>query len=149
MPVALEPDQKFRSVLTRDEKKPLEKRPYFLFEYINCRLCRKVAIDHDNLIANSKDSNEVIDNLLGIVKRHLVGWGNMIEPSTGAEIPFNPDDLEVIIGVSEAHELVNGLLNQSVSPDDLKNLESPSVSSTGKSARRVRARKGAKTNRRR
>ena len=147
-PLALDPEATFQVVLRSDKFKELEEQPYFEFKFISGAQCRRVSSDRDKL-PESETGDELLDKLYEIVARYMVGWGNMIDPGTGAQIPYDPKALENIIHPTEAQELIDSLLTQGLEVRDLKNSELPLESSTGKSAKAVKGPGNAKKNQRR
>ena len=132
MPLALDPHQTFTIVLESDKDKPAESRPCFIYRYLTGRQWNKVPRLHDTL-EDSAGADDVTDKMYQAASTGLVSWKNMIAPN-GEQIGYEPDKLQDILGIIEAQELIAKLLKQHPSLDDKKKLDSPSQSSTEKSA---------------
>jgi len=146
MPLALDPEQTFDLVLKSDQDKPAAERPTFTFRYLANREWKVIAHLADHL---DEAAEQGLDALLGrmeeVLKMALVGWRNMIDPATGEEIPFDPNNLDRIINPAEMSELIIRVRDESVlSVEDKKKSGSPSPSGSGASARSVTRPKHAK-----
>lgn len=134
MPIALEPGGRYPVVLEIDKNKPEATRPTFYFKALAGRKWREAARISDSLELQ-RDSFQVVDQLYEAVKWGLVDWEHMIDPETGQAIPFNPDDLDLIIQPAEAAELIPKMLTAGLpTGDERKNSESPHSSNTENSA---------------
>lgn len=118
MPILLEKNQTFKVILESDKNK--EVKPAFIFRALSCMELREISRSIDNL-SQSKTSDESFDIIFGNLKKSLVGWENMIEPSTDIEISFDVKDIERILTVGEALELVKKIQQQGFGITDLKN----------------------------
>ena len=99
--------------------------------------------------SESAGPEPMMDEIFRMAQVGLVGWENMIDPATNKKIPFAASKLKTIVAMAEAQELA-GLVFEGclrVSVDVKKKLDSQSGSGTAKSAKRVKVRKSAKTNR--
>ena len=121
MPLALEPGITFEVVLESDKKKP-DPKPTFVFKYLSGREFRQVGKVQEKF-QKAKETDAVVDALFEAVAVGLVDWFGMIEPGTGAEIPFKTDDLERILTIPEANELLEKKISQLPSDEDKKKLE--------------------------
>lgn len=115
MPVLLETNQEFDVVLESDKNKV--NPPKFVFKALSCRDWRKLAKLADAISAGSTD--DAIDTIFGMLKIGLVNWDLLT--ANGSKIPFNPDDLEDIITLSEANELLEKFKNQGIGAAERKN----------------------------
>ena len=79
----------------------------------------------------------------------MVGWGKMLDSDTGQEITFDAKELDRLLTMAEANELVVKFRNQGLEATDLKNSVSPSDSSSAASAKTAPAKPNAKINRHR
>lgn len=113
MPRALEPSQTFPLWLDGDAEKPEGKRPTFYFRSISVREWKQVR---DSFVSSESDA---WDATLAMIKGSLTGWSNMIDPQTGEEIPYSPDDLDKLLDFPEAAELLDKLR---LGPKDKKKL---------------------------
>ena len=126
MPLILESGGTFKVVLESDKDKPEDKQPYFEFRYLSGRDWKKLA-DTADKIEQAKSGSAAIDVVFELLNMGLAGWGNMVDPGTGEEIAFDKDELERIVTIIEASELLQKFRNQGVEVEDLKNSESPSA----------------------
>lgn len=125
MPRALEPGVKYPIVLDSDSDKPEDKQPKLFYRSLNGREWRRVAAVSDG-IEQSPDSGTMLDSLYEVVCLGLIGWKNMADPATGKEIPFKPEDIDLVLDPHEASEVMQKILDAGkVSPSDKKKLESP------------------------
>ena len=142
MPLALEPSERFEIVLESDKDKPRETQPRFYYRYLTGRQWRAVARRQDEL-EGLGSGEAVADATYESAKTGLVGWENMTTPvdtryvAAGGDFPFDPDNLEDVIGLVEAQELIAKLLRQIPDAADKKKLESPSVSDSEQSVKTV------------
>ena len=123
MPLVLEPNRTFPVVLEIDENKP-DPKPTFYFRYLNGREWREVAELSDRMFAATSGA-EAIDKVYESLAKGLTGWENMVDPTTGELIPFDVKDLDRIVTLTEAHELMEKFRNQGIGADDKKKSESP------------------------
>ena len=137
MPLVLEPNATYDVVLSSDAGKPKDKQPTFIFRYLSGREWKKLAKLSDEF--DQKTSGEkALDLVFRAIKMVLFGWRNMNGPD-GKEIEYNPDELEAIVTPGEAVELMQAAVSQQPSIEDKKKSVSLSASSTGKSAKAVKA----------
>ena len=121
MPLILEPNETLRVVLDRDKKKPVDQQPFFLFRALCCREAKAVVALADSVYDDGVTGCQAVDKLIEAINISLAGWGNMKDPKTGAEIPFKKNELENIITMPEANELMAKIQNQGIGEDELKN----------------------------
>lgn len=120
MPRALEPNQRFPYVLQFDRDKPEGEQPTFWFRSLSMREWKTLArlydaLDQDNVVKR-------LDDVIAAIRIGLVGWNNLIDPDTGEQIPYAPDELERLIDPFEANELFEALVGQNrATADDKKN----------------------------
>ena len=128
MPLVLEPKQRIRIVLESDQKKPREKQPYFLFRALSCREAKKVVRLADTVYEETVTGEDAIDKLVEAINISLIGWGYMIDPVTDKEIVYDPkvNNLDLIITMPEAQELMEKIQSQGVEEQELKNSGLPS-----------------------
>jgi len=120
MPLALDPKLTFEIVLDSDKFK--EKPPTFTYRYLNGREWRRVGQIQDQL-EKAGGADQVVDLVLEAASVGLIGWSGMIEPSTGAEIPFDLESLDLVVGMREANELIVKMMEQLPSIADKKKLD--------------------------
>ena len=146
MPLVLEPDSHYDYVLGCDADKPKENQPTFVFRYLSSRKWREIAS-----LSDSFDKNEAgaaaIDTVFEAIKKTLIGWRNMAGPD-GKEIDFDVEKIEDLVTAAESLELLRAAVSQVPTAKDKKKFDSPSTSSTDRSARRAKDRKIAKTSQR-
>ena len=118
MPLILEAKRTFKVVLETDKEK--ENRPYFEFKYLSGRKWKEVA-DEADAIDDSGSGRAAIDQLFKCLQLGLVGWGFMTDPVTDEPIDYDPERLDDIVTIKEAHELLAKFRNQDFEADDQKN----------------------------
>lgn len=134
MPIALEPGEVFKVILESDKSKPKNKQPYFEFRFLSGRKWKELVQKKDK-VKKAKGGIEAMDRLLELLALGLVNWENMRDPETKKPIKFNIKDLDRLLTMSEAGELLIKFVNQSAEVDDLKNSDSPSDSDSAASAK--------------
>jgi len=134
MPLALEPGQTFRVVLESDKAKPEGEQPYFLFCHLSGRKWKEMARLADST-SEAETGEEALDRIYQALAVGLVGWGNMKNPDTGDDIAFDKAELDRLLTLGEAAELMAKFRNQGFGPAELKNSESPSESDSAASAK--------------
>lgn len=147
MPLVLEPDSHYEYVLENDKAKPKEKQPTFIFKYLNSRKARELAKLSDKFQKDDAPDDAAMDAVYEAIKIALVGWRNMAWPD-GKELEFNPEILDEILTLSESIELLYAAGDQFPTFEDKKKLDSPSTSSTARSARTAKDRKTVRKSRR-
>lgn len=138
MPIACDPNQTFNIVLKSDLQKPIELHPRFIFRYLTGREWKEC--DHIVDQAESiKTCAERFDMVISGIRMGLVGWENLMDRD-GNAIPYGPANIDLAITISEAWELLFGLLgNTSLAIDDKKKLDLPSDLPTEKPAADAKA----------
>lgn len=134
MPIALEPGLVIRVSLEIDADRPEAERPYFECQVLSARAWKRIA----GLMASFHDGDDVGETIGRVAELvdvlPVVGWGNMRDPLRGnREIPFNREDLDRLLTISEVMELAQKC--RGLGADDLKNSGSPSPCATGASAK--------------
>ena len=130
MTLATDPEQVCKIVLAADEGKP-EPRPTFLYHYLTAREMRKHRSFCRELMAAEDEADmptDTEDEIFGHLRSKLIGWENM-----GRE--FNPDELDDVITLVEAFELLFRLAGQKPEAVDIKKYKSLSDSSTDDTAK--------------
>jgi hypothetical protein len=123
MPRALEPGATFDVVLDCDKDKPKETRPTFVYGALTGRQWRSIAELWDKLDTTT-GAVESCQLLFDAARTNLKGWRNMVNPVSGNAFPFDPKELDQIIDVAEAHEIIGHLRsNGRLSLDDQKKSE--------------------------
>ena len=119
MPLALEPGLTFDVVLDSDKGKT--DPPVFVYRFLSGREWRTVAKMQDQL-EGAKDADAVVDLVYQAAAVGLVGWSGMVDPEQpGAEIPFKIGDLDMVLGMTEAQELILKMMKQTPTTDEKKN----------------------------
>ena len=127
MPIALEPKNKFKVVLESDQKKAPDQQPYFEFKFLSGRDWKSLCAEADKLESKKfKGGADAIDAIFKLLGFGLVGWSGMIDPKTNKAIPYNLKELDRLLTIDEASELVQKFKNQGVEVDERKNSDSPS-----------------------
>ena len=135
MPRAVDPNDRFYVVLASDAATALERQPRFVYHYLTAREHRRLGQLNEKLL-EAVTIDQVVDETFEAVKMGLVDWEHMTDRN-GQPVPFNLDELEDLVGLIEAQELVNLMSQQNprlVSRDDKKKHDSPSACATAKSA---------------
>jgi hypothetical protein len=146
MPLATNPNARFDLVLDSDQATEAGKRPTFEFHYISGLEVEELAGTLSSL-NTAATGDEAMTRIYSAIEKHLVGWRNMTDRA-GKAIKFGRGALKKVVGMDEIFELAFKLMNrQAVSAADKKKLDSPSGSSTDKSAGNVPALKNAPTSR--
>ena len=123
MPKSLEPGVRMPLVLDSDKgKSPC---PTFYAKSLSMRAFREIM---DGLNAIKESTSQATQMMIALdhVCSAIVGWKNMIDPTTKQPIEFSNDALAETIDLMECMELL-GKIMQSNMPtlDDQKKLESP------------------------
>lgn len=112
MPKLLDPDCTFDAILRDDKGK--DTPPAFVFKALSVRRFNKIVDDYEGIDAIDSESGKM-KVIVNALKAGLVGWHNM-----GRD--FNADDLDDILTIGEAVELLEYMLaGQQISGDDAKN----------------------------
>jgi hypothetical protein len=93
MPQLLEPGKRYAVCLDSDKEQPSKTRPVF---WATCQSARESISIQESVraaIDEGRSDIEVIDQL----KTLVVGWDNMIDPSTSNPIPFDANKLPDIL----------------------------------------------------
>lgn len=82
----------------------------------------------DSVYEDEVTGEGAIDKLIEAINISLIGWGNMIDPDSGKEIIYDPmvNNLDLIITMPEAQELMQKIQSQGIEEAELKNSGSPS-----------------------
>lgn len=147
MPRCLHPDETFDVVLKSDESLPEKDRPYFTFRAFSIRQFRQAMLAMQKVQSLDEGKLENVEVALGaicdVLRLGMVGWGNMLDHNVEAGqepiwIPYDPAQLDSILGMEEASELMEKMLGSAqLTVDDKKKLESPPSSAKNNSARRA------------
>jgi len=142
MPIALDPTQTFEIALRSDEDQPAETRPVFVYRFAAGRELRRMRSIYEQVISADADAEmpfATMDDLFDQLRERLVGWRNMIDPATQREIPFDAAEIDALITLPEAFELLARVCTQGPDREEKKRLPLPSECSTEKSAGDVAA----------
>ena len=157
MPIVLDPQSPpWPTWLESDAEKPPDARPTFYFRHLSARQWKRLNAVQDR-IAAAESGPAALDVVLDAINDHLETWTHMTNASEwplevatgpvgpGADVPFDPRNLEAIVGLPEANELLRKLIRQHPEPDedDAKKSPSPSPASTANSAKTAEARPAA------
>lgn len=143
MPLATNPKAICIVVLDSDKDLPEDEQPKFYYHYLTGLQQLELAQTMDDLEA-SETGKEAMRKVFKAAATGLFGWTN-IRDAKGAVVPFDSEKLISIMGMAEAQELIQKILLQAPTAEDKKKLDSPSGSSTGKSAKAAKVRASAKT----
>ena len=135
MPRFLDPNQTFPLVLDSDAGKPEGERPTFTARVLNGHLQRQL-LELSDKIQTAGSNLEAFTAIFDSLKVVIVGWENMIDPTTGEAIEFDPERFEHILGSDEAVQLLAKAREANeLEASDLGKFVSPSSSSTDGSAK--------------
>lgn len=146
-PLPTNPKAIFKVVLESDAGLPKSKQPTFSYRYLTGHQQMELADEMDAL-EQETSGRSAFEKVFTSAAAGLISWTN-ISDDNGKAIPFDASKLSHVIGLTEAHELIQKLLSQSLSIQVKKKSVSRSDSNTGQSeaAETVAAEKSAKTNR--
>jgi hypothetical protein len=138
MPICCDPNETFTIVLKSDQNKPVEQQPRFIFHYLTGRQWKECdRINED--AGKCKTNAEGYDMVISGVKLGLKGWENLTNRD-GEAIQYDPANLDLVLTISEAWELLFGLLgNTRLQQEDKKKLDSQSDLHTESSAANAKA----------
>tara|TARA_R100000152_G_C6781949_1_gene217714 strand:- start:3639 stop:4037 length:399 start_codon:yes stop_codon:yes gene_type:complete len=131
MPLYTDPTARIKLVLDSDKDK--ENPPTFIYRALNGREWRRVAKVFDALQAGEVDGMAAqLDAIYETVSIGLLDWVNMFDPSSGEAIPFNVEDIDLVLNPIEASTDLMGKLLGAVVPthEDKKKSDSQAVSET-------------------
>ncbi len=149
MPLALNRDAWFKVWLESDEDIEEENRPHFVSRYLADNSYRQMVGIEERVEQVGDDLGAILSEMEDVLCLAVVDWRNMTDPLTHKEIKFSREAVGEVLNPSEVWELIYKILAQNrLKVDAQKKFESPSPIRTGKSAKGARARKRAKTSRR-
>ena len=143
MPLATRPNATYELVLSTDAHLPEDKRPIFVFRYLNIIEWEEIAVLNDKF-ESSLNTGEMINLAFEVIEKTLCDWRNM-KTVSGKVIPYNPEKLKSMVTLQEATELMQAAVSQTPSLEDKKKSDSQSDSNTAKSAKAVKAQPNAQT----
>lgn len=117
MPRFCKPDVRYKIVLDEDED--VEPQPYFVCRSVSMDQHRKIAetIDRQNVDTVEEYFNSNVEALLLVV----VGWENIVDPSTNEKIEFSEPAVRKVLTAKEVMELLRkALFNDAVSLEEKK-----------------------------
>lgn len=127
MPIATDPKATFDYVLESDRKKPKKEQPAFVCKVLSTAKWRKV-IEMDSRLADIEGDLEQLNIIFEVIQFGVIGWRNM---SIGnSQLPYNRDNLEDVLTLPEAAELMQAVVAQGITIEDKKKLEPQSPSAT-------------------
>lgn len=131
MPIALNPDLRFKIYLDSDAEIPESKRPAFICKHMTGRLWQKYAEVSDSIQA-AESGTIALDRVVDALLISVVGWENM-----GGH-KFSRDKMLEVLLPAEIKELVNKVMLASNAPGEaLGKSESRPASKPGRSAKSV------------
>ena len=129
MPIAMDPDARFRYVLESDRDRPDPLT--WIFRVRTCRAMREIieAVDKIDALQSGTEAGggDVLSASLDLLRSELVA----VENGPGG---FDLADLDALITPAEVNELITALIRQGQEPADAKKSKSPSRSSSASSA---------------
>lgn len=135
MPIALAKGDTFKVSLRSDQSNkevPVEQKPRFEFNFLTGRQQRKLAEQLDQFTVGLGNV-ETIDKVFKILGDYIVGWENIIDPTTNKPIPFDKNKIMDVLRFQEANELLYAIFGFVPELEMLKNLESQLPFPTAKS----------------
>lgn len=115
--------KRIKVVLKSDEHKT-ENVPAFIYRPLNGREFIRMAEVNDRMVEGEMKIAERLGLVYQTAAIGLVGWENMIDPTTGHEFKFSPDDLDLIVNPFEVQNLLERVMEaMQPSNDDKKKLE--------------------------
>lgn len=140
MPLALEPGQSFPVVLESDKGK--DNPPTFFACSCSMRDQRRISSLNERWSDPSQIEtvNQLYSEAVDLLGELLTNWTGMVDPKTGAAIPFDPENVDLVLSYGEARELINLIRNnQFMTPEQKKSSESSPQSDVASSAEAVAA----------
>lgn len=131
MPITTDPEARIELVLDSDKDK--QPQPAFIYRVLNGREWRKVAKVFDALQSGEVEGMSAqLDAIYETVATGLMDWKNMNDPETGEPIPFNKEDIDLVLNPIEASTDLMGKILGAVMPthDDKKKSELPAALET-------------------
>lgn len=149
MPRCLDPNSAFDLVLSGDEGKPVDDRPFFRFRPFTVGQWKRALVELSKIERLDESDPDAMGEALaaacGLLRGSIVGWGNMYDESNvpeGADAPaidFDPAKLEDVLALDEAMELVQRLTKgQTITLEDKKKSASHATSGKRRGARRAK-----------
>lgn len=115
--------KRIKVVLQSDEHKT-EKVPAFIYRPLNGREFIRMAEVNDRMVEGEMKIAERLGLVYETAAIGLVDWENMVDPATGHEFKFCPDDLDLIVNPFEVQNLLERVMEaMQPSNDDKKKLE--------------------------
>lgn len=117
MPRFCRPNQTYRIVL--DEDKNVNPQPAFICRSVAMLEHQEIAehIDHQN----TSSISEYFDSNIKAFMKVCVGWENIVDPQTNAEIKFSEESLRKILTAKEVMEVTRkALFNDSLKEEEKK-----------------------------
>jgi len=105
MSLPIDPQGTYRVYLKADADVTEAQRPYFVFRRMNGREWRRVAELSEGYTEKSGIA-ESLDRVYEAVKIGMVAWHHKTDPATGAEVAYNPDDLDLVLDPIDAQEVI-------------------------------------------
>ena len=118
MPLPLEAGGVCRIVLDADKHKA--NPPTFLFPWLSARQHRRLMSRYEQADASVSGAPMDIGGLLGELSGLILGWENL-------PVAFDAGELDTVINVAEAFELLNKLLLQGPTGAEKNGFGSPSA----------------------
>lgn len=138
MPRSLDPSARLTIVLASDLDKPPETQPRFYAMHLTANQQRRLAVGMEQMKAATTPEQKIMA-AINAAMICLVGWENMVDPVTGADIPFNADTLGDVLDVEELAEVIGFVASASTAtPADKKKSELQPSSAAGNSANHAR-----------
>jgi len=109
MPKSLDPNSKLTFVLACDVGKPIETQPRIFARVLTINQQRKLVASMQSMRTDG-DTAATFEAALDAAEICLVGWQNMIDPTTGDPIPFNRDTIGDVLTVDELVEVFDAVI---------------------------------------
>ena len=127
MPRSLDPNSKISFVLACDVDKPEAVRPVIYGQPLSLSQQRRLGKALEGMRLTDADAR--FEAALDAADVCLIGWKNMIDPTTGEQIPFTRENVGEILDASELAEIFNAIMSDAkASMEDKKKLDLPPLS---------------------
>jgi len=147
MPIATNPKARFEIVLENDKGRPAAEQAVFVYRHLT--MAEEAELMRLYMSINAADDKAATDATFAAVRFGLLECRNLIDLE-GQPVKGKPEAavFQNILCTSEVMELITKIMNEIHLPESVKKKsDSPSASSTGRSARTARALKNARTRR--
>lgn len=119
-----DPQQPYKLWLKECAEIPDDERPTFTYRRLSGREFTALVEKWEYLADETATRKSRLNAMMDGAKLGLLGWDRQTDITTGDDVPFNPDDLDLIIDHKQAVEIIESrLFVAEVSNDDKKKSE--------------------------